>query len=112
MFDDGCNAYKNGNYLHALEIFSAYKKQWPDEISGYYWNMRTHMSLDPTLDKGLAFQDALEIVRIAGKDELKNKAVLFTTYQYLLDYFTKVKKDATKENYYLKKIEGLDPRSL
>lgn len=107
----GVALYSAEDYVKADSVFAMYEQKYPDQIYGYLWRARSNALIDTTMEKGLAIPHYMNLVKVALKDSISNKANLLSAYAYLGTYEANIKKDYPASLNYFNSILQIDPEN-
>ena len=105
----GLALYSGKDYQKADSVFAIYEDKYPEQLHGYLWRARANALIDTTMEKGLAVAHYKNLIDIAAKDTVKNKAVLLSAYEYLGGYEATITKNFPASLEYFDKLLRLDP---
>jgi tetratricopeptide (TPR) repeat protein len=113
LFNWGLAYYRAGQYKQADSVFGLYVAAHPDQGFGYYWEARSNVALDSTMEKGLAIPYYQKLIDIISKDSTNptNKKWLVEAYGYMAAYETNTKKDYAQAIDYFQKLLQVDPEN-
>ncbi len=109
LYKWGIALYQGKNYEQADSIFTIYQDKYPEQLYGYLYRAKSNTYLDSAMEKGLAVPYYKKLVQVAEKDEIKNKAVLLMSYEYLGAYEANVTRHYATSLEYFDKLLALDP---
>jgi tetratricopeptide (TPR) repeat protein len=118
----GMANYQAGNFKTSDSIFCGmYKTQYPNEIYGYLWCMRSKQGQDDSVgSNGYAVEAEMKLAEVAraldstakaanSPDSIKFKKYAVDSYSLLAFYYNNTKKDKGNAIAYLQKILEVDP---
>ncbi len=114
LFNWGIAEYLAGEYKNADTVFSDYTKKYPDQTYGYYWEARSDVAIDTTMQNGMALPYYTKVIDLILKEspEQQNKKWLIEAYGYIAAYKANIQKDYGGATAYLEKVIELDPGNV
>lgn len=111
VFDPGLEYYFCGNYPKAIEMFTKYTENWPDEIYGWQWKWNAERASDTAMTVGEFAKTGVKLLEVLYKDSVKNKSTILSTLAVLATFHvnSEVGKDLPKAVEYLERYLYLDP---
>ena len=111
LYNAGWNYYKGNSYPSTDSVFTVYTQKYPDDIFGWYMRARASEGIDSTGKQGMAKPNYDKVIEIGALDTAKNRAMLLTSYNYMVAYNYNIAKDNAAACDYTKKILELDPNN-
>jgi Flp pilus assembly protein TadD len=113
-WDSAKTGISNQYYTRADSVFGIYNQKYPDyAVYGNYWRARSNWSLDTSMQQGLAIPYFEQMIKLANasKDSANFLGQVKIGYQYMIQYYLKVKKDYKTTLEYTNKYLELDPNN-
>lgn len=103
--------YRGGEYEKAVEVFTKYTDQYPDQAYGFYWLARANAALDSEMEQGLAVPHYQKLIELLEKDTTNPnyKSWMLEAYAFLAAYQANAVKDYAKAINYFEKVLEIDP---
>lgn len=113
LFNWGLANYRADKFKMADSVFGMYVAKYPEQSFGYYWQARSNLALDKTMEDGLAvpyYQKLIEVLKIDSTNS-NYKNWMIEAYGYLAAYEANTLKHYTEAISYFEKILELDPEN-